>query len=67
MKHITHCLIQFKNRVIKTSALTALLLLLFSFNASSQVFWTEAFQNACSSGCVASTYTGPNGTWVLNP
>lgn len=29
------------------------------------VFWTEAFQNGCSSGCLANTYTGPNGAWTL--
>lgn len=27
------------------------------------VFWTETFDNACSSGCLASTYSGTNGAW----
>jgi len=31
---------------------------------SAQVFWTEAFQNGCASGCLANTYTGTNGAWT---
>ncbi|MEI7503573.1 MAG: hypothetical protein WCJ61_09850, partial [Paludibacter sp.] len=29
------------------------------------VFWTEAFQNACASGCLASGYVSPNGLWSI--
>jgi hypothetical protein len=39
-----------------------------SYNATAGgggIFWTEAFQNACSSGCAATGYTGPNGTWTV--
>ena len=27
------------------------------------VFWTENFNNGCTSGCDASVYVGPNGAW----
>lgn len=27
-------------------------------------FWTEAFQNSCSSNCPANGYVGPNGAWT---
>lgn len=30
----------------------------------SQTFWTEAFTNGCTSGCLATTYVGPNGAWT---
>lgn len=29
-----------------------------------QSFWTENFNNNCSAGCVASSYTGTNGAWT---
>lgn len=29
------------------------------------MFWTEAFENGCISGCIASTYVGPNGAWTI--
>jgi gliding motility-associated-like protein len=64
MKHITSCLIQFKIRVMKTTAVTALFLLLFSLNATSQVFWTENFNNGCAANCDAAAYVGPNGPWT---
>ncbi len=27
-------------------------------------FWTETFQNGCSSDCYATSYVGPNGSWT---
>jgi hypothetical protein len=27
-------------------------------------FWTEAFSNSCSSGCLGSSYSGSNGAWT---
>ncbi|MBI2967454.1 MAG: gliding motility-associated C-terminal domain-containing protein [Bacteroidetes bacterium] len=33
-------------------------------NAASSPFWTETFQNGCSSGCAGSSYVGPNGAWT---
>jgi len=29
-----------------------------------QVFWTENFNNGCTSACDASAYVGPNGAWT---
>lgn len=29
------------------------------------IFWTEAFQNGCAANCLATGYTGPNGTWTV--
>ncbi|MEO0312556.1 MAG: hypothetical protein RIQ89_2213 [Bacteroidota bacterium] len=29
------------------------------------VFWTENFNNGCSNGCDATTYSGPNGSWSI--
>ncbi len=29
------------------------------------VFWAEAFQNACATGCLASGYVSPNGPWSI--
>jgi hypothetical protein len=29
------------------------------------VFWVEAFENGCAQGCLASTYSGPNGAWSI--
>ncbi|HEY6161039.1 MAG TPA: hypothetical protein VI112_07445, partial [Bacteroidia bacterium] len=37
-----------------------------SASAGSTTFWTETFNNGCTSGCLASTYTGVNGTWTIN-
>lgn len=31
---------------------------------SAQIFWTENFNNSCSAGCLAASYTGPNGAWT---
>ena len=70
MKNNTYCRYSIKARIKKACAILAVILSLFSFNAKAQVFWTEAFQNSCVGGslaCLASTYTGPNGTWTLNP
>jgi len=42
------------------------LLSLFFFNTiNAQIFWTENFQNACASSCVATTYVGSNGAWTV--
>jgi large repetitive protein len=32
--------------------------------SNAQVFWTESFSNGCAQGCLATSYTGPNGTWT---
>ncbi len=45
-------------------------LLLFTFACigahflSAQTFWSESFTNNCTAGCLATSYTGPNGTWT---
>lgn len=53
--------------ILKNTLLQLLLLILvFPLGSVAQVFWTEAFQNGCATGCLASSYTGPNGTWSLN-
>lgn len=39
--------------------------ILFIHLEAQVVFWNEDFQNNCSSGCVANTYTGPNGSWTI--
>src|ERR1041385_5159714 len=36
---------------------------LLSFNLSAQVFWTELFNNGCSSGCLANGSNTGNGAW----
>jgi hypothetical protein len=28
-------------------------------------FWSESFNNGCTSGCDAATYSGPNGAWTV--
>jgi hypothetical protein len=33
---------------------------------SSGYFWTENFNNGCTSGCLASSYSGPNGAWTVS-
>ena len=63
MKNSTYYRLKIKGNVMKVFSITALLLSLFSFNAKAQVFWTEAFQNSCASGCFANTYVSPNGAW----
>lgn len=48
--------------------LTGLLLsgLALTFHSSAQtVFWTEAFENSCATGCLASAYNGSNGQWSI--
>jgi hypothetical protein len=42
-------------------------LLLVPLTSHTQVFWTEAFTNGCTSACLANTYNGPNGAWTLTP
>jgi hypothetical protein len=45
-----------------------LLTLIFNFGIiQAQTFWTENFNNGCTAACLASSYTGPNGTWSLTP
>lgn len=34
--------------------------------AQSVVFWTEDFNNACTSNCIADGYISVNGTWVVS-
>ncbi len=43
--------------------LVAAILMLSAFALNAQVFWTENFNNGCTSGCDASIYVGPNGAW----
>jgi hypothetical protein len=31
---------------------------------NAQTFWSESFTNNCTAGCLATSYTGPNGTWT---
>lgn len=38
----------------------------FTHNAQVQTIWTEDFNNGCTSGCYANSYTGINGTWTVN-
>jgi hypothetical protein len=46
--------------------LLPLLLLLPAFSFCQTVFWTETFNNGCTSGCLANTYTtGTNGAWTV--
>ena len=42
--------------------LTLLLCPVMQLNAQ---FWTENFENGCSSGCAATAYTGANGAWSV--
>ena len=37
-----------------------------SSSTAANTFWTETFNNGCTSGCLASSYTGVNGTWTIN-
>jgi gliding motility-associated-like protein len=39
--------------------------LLVALTASSQVFWTEAFENSCSSDCLAAGVNTGNGPWTV--
>lgn len=55
-----------KIRVINIIALCALILLFYSFNAQSQVFWTENFTNGCANNCAAAAYSGVNGAWSVS-
>jgi gliding motility-associated-like protein len=53
-----------KGRVIRRSAFAAFFLSFFSLSLQAQVFWTENFNNGCTSNCDAATYVGPNGAWT---
>ncbi len=52
-----------KNKEIKAGL--CLLLLIISFTANAQVFWTENFGEGCSQGNLASSYSGTNGAWSV--
>src|ERR1035437_1761787 len=47
----------------KTLLLYLFLLPLLSF--SQTVFWTETFDNGCTSGCLPGSYSGTNGAWSV--
>jgi gliding motility-associated-like protein len=55
-------------KVIKNTALMALFFVLISpTSIYSQAFWTENFTNNCPNNCLATGFTGTNGSWtVLN-
>src|SRR5262245_3031176 len=36
-----------------------------SFTKAQTVFWTEDFNNGCTSLCYANAYNGPNGAWAV--
>jgi|GEM_PF-1234014 len=47
--------------------LTLLCCLFFTaFYSNAQIFWTENFESGSTSGMLAGSYTGPNGTWVTS-
>lgn len=46
-------------------ALCALYLGVLNTIAFSQVFWTENFENGCTSNCLASGFSGANGAWSI--
>lgn len=49
----------------KVSILLSLFLITFKSGAQVQAFWTEDFNNGCTTFCNASTYTGVNGAWTV--
>ncbi len=50
---------------IKNRVLITLFSLLFSLSAHSQIFWTENFNNGCTTLCNAGSYNGVNGPWSM--
>ncbi|MBW6482333.1 MAG: PKD domain-containing protein [Vicingaceae bacterium] len=52
---------------MKLSRISLLLSLLtcFFYAKSQTVIWTEDFQNACTATCLATGYTGTNGSWTV--
>ncbi|MDT8412833.1 MAG: PKD domain-containing protein [Vicingaceae bacterium] len=51
---------------MKNKLLLVFTFLLLIIGVKSQtVIWTEDFQNNCASACLASAYTGANGTWTV--
>lgn len=65
MKLAPHEIIFKKISMIKSSILTFLFLFVFLNTGKAQVFWTERFENGCTSNCKADTsYKGPNGSWT---
>ena len=52
--------------MIKSSTLSFLFLFVFLNTGKAQVFWTERFENNCTSKCTVDSYTtGPNGQWTV--
>jgi hypothetical protein len=55
-----------KNKPMKKLYFMLMLCLIgFTIHAQVQTFWTEDFNNGCSSNCNASAYTGVNGAWTV--
>ncbi len=50
---------------MKTGILITFWLLLFVQGRAQVVFWSENFENNCSSGCAATAYSGANGAWSV--
>jgi len=51
-------------KLLRISLLLSLLTCFF-FAKSQTVIWTEDFQNACTASCLATGYTGTNGSWTV--
>ncbi|MGL4598926.1 MAG: T9SS type A sorting domain-containing protein [Bacteroidia bacterium] len=49
---------------MKQRLLLALTACIFAPFLNAQTFWSESFTNGCSAGCLATSYTGPNGAWT---
>jgi hypothetical protein len=49
----------------KISIFLCLFLTGFTAGAQVQTFWTEDFNNGCTTNCTASSYTGVNGAWTV--
>ncbi|MFI5218462.1 MAG: T9SS type A sorting domain-containing protein [Bacteroidia bacterium] len=49
----------------KVSILFSLFLIGFTAGAQVQTFWTEDFNNGCTTNCTASSYIGVNGAWTV--
>lgn len=50
---------------LKTLLFLFLFCLIFTSLNAQTVFWTENFNNGCTSLCLVSSYTGPNGSWTM--
>lgn len=60
MKDYTFCRLSMKSQVLKSVAMVALILLLFSIKVSAQVFWTETWTSA-GTGWTFNVSTGAEG------